>query len=477
MPILASFIVPHPPLIIPEIGGERIKSIEKTVKAYETVADEIASLKPETIVITSPHSVMYADCFHISLGKETKGSFKQFDAPGVKFLEEYDTDLVKKIEEISNNPECILDAKEGGYAFLKSDYYCTTLGEKDSDLDHGTMVPLFFIRQKYKEGKIVRIGLSGLPYEAHYLLGEIIAKAAEELERKIVIVASGDLSHKLKEYGPYGFAEEGVEYDKRIMDVCERAAFDEMLEFDKHFCDKAAECGHKSFIIMAGAWDGIKVRSKVYSHEDVTGVGYGICSFYPESKDDSRHFLKAYTERKNKEKKEKRDKEDEYVRLARKTVNMYITQGITPKVTDALPEDMLNKKAGVFVSIHENDNLRGCIGTILPTTDCIAEEIIHNAVSASTRDPRFAPIREDELEALEISVDVLNEPEDIDSPEELDVKKYGVIVYNKYKRGLLLPNLDGVDTIDEQISIAKSKAGIFDREEYSLQRFEVVRHY
>ena len=96
MPILASFIVPHPPLIIPEIGGERIKSIEKTVKAYETVADEIASLKPETIVITSPHSVMYADCFHISPGKETKGSFKQFDAPGVKFLEEYDTDLVKR---------------------------------------------------------------------------------------------------------------------------------------------------------------------------------------------------------------------------------------------------------------------------------------------------------------------------------------------------------------------------------------------
>ncbi|MBO4347096.1 MAG: AmmeMemoRadiSam system protein B, partial [Lachnospiraceae bacterium] len=250
MPILATFIVPHPPLIIPEIGGDRIKTIEKTVKAYETVAEEIASLKPETIVITSPHSVMYADCFHISPGKEAKGSFKQFDAPGVKFHEEYDTNLVKKIEEISNNPECIQDAREGGYAFLKSDYYCTTLGEKDSNLDHGTMVPLFFIRQKYKEGKIVRIGLSGLPYEAHYLWGEIITKATEDLGRKIVIVASGDLSHKLQEYGPYGFAEEGVEYDKRIMDVCKRAAFDEMLEFDDHFCDRAAECGHKSFIIM-----------------------------------------------------------------------------------------------------------------------------------------------------------------------------------------------------------------------------------
>ncbi|MBR6444695.1 MAG: AmmeMemoRadiSam system protein A, partial [Firmicutes bacterium] len=119
---------------------------------------------------------------------------------------------------------------------------------------------------------------------------------------------------------------------------------------------------------------------------------------------------------------------------------------------------------------------RGCIGTILPTQDSVAEEIIENAVSASTRDPRFDPIRPDELKFLEINVDVLSEPEPIESKDMLDVKRYGVIVTSGGRRGLLLPDLDGVDTVDQQISIAKRKAGIGEDEPVSLQRFEVIRH-
>ena len=141
------------------------------------------------------------------------------------------------------------------------------------------------------------------------------------------------------------------------------------------------------------------------------------------------------------------------------------------------PDFFRKEKAGVFVCIKKRGELRGCIGTILPVTKCVAEEIIRNAISASTEDPRFDPIRPDELEWLEINVDVLGKPEDIDSPDELDVKRYGVIVTSGYKRGLLLPDLDGVDTVEQQIEIAKSKAGIRDGEKVSLQRFEVIRHY
>ena len=122
-------------------------------------------------------------------------------------------------------------------------------------------------------------------------------------------------------------------------------------------------------------------------------------------------------------------------------------------------------------------NLRGCIGTIAATEDSIAEEIIGNAISACSRDPRFSPITEDELASLEISVDVLGETEPINSPAELDVKRYGVIVSCGRKRGLLLPNLDGVDTVEDQISIARRKGGIREDEPYRLERFEVVRHY
>lgn len=169
---------------------------------------------------------------------------------------------------------------------------------------------------------------------------------------------------------------------------------------------------------------------------------------------------------------------DLYVRLAKNTIDLYICKGKVYQPKDEeLTDEMKSARAGAFVSIHENGDLRGCIGTIAPTRENLAEEIVSNAIAASTRDPRFPAIREDELERLEISVDVLSPAERISSPAELDVKRYGVIVEKDYRRGLLLPNLDGVDTIDYQIEIAKRKAGIgLNEKGVKLYRFEVVRH-
>ena len=167
---------------------------------------------------------------------------------------------------------------------------------------------------------------------------------------------------------------------------------------------------------------------------------------------------------------------DPYVILARTSINHYVTSGEIIDTSFVEEKDMLNNKAGVFVSIHKDGDLRGCIGTFLPTRDNIALEIIYNAISAATKDPRFSPITVSELPFLDINVDILSTPEDISSTSMLDPKKYGVIVSSGFKRGLLLPDLEGVDTVDEQINIAKRKAGINDSEEISLQRFEVVRH-
>ena len=461
MGIIAGFMVPHPPMIVPDIGRGSEAQVEETTRAYERVAEEIAALCPETIVITSPHSIMYADWFHVSPGGKTAGSFAAFRAPNVAFSEEYDTELVTEI--------CRL-AKE-------ADFPAGTEGERDKSLDHGTMVPLWFIRNKYKGGKIVRIGLSGLPLTDHYKLGMLIKAAAENLGRRTVIVASGDLSHKLQEYGPYGYVPEGPEYDERIMDVMGRAAFDELFDFDEGFCDRAAECGHRSFVIMSGAFDGTTVKAERLSHQDVTGVGYGICTFYPDGRDDSRRFLDARLSSIENELNARRDQADDYVKLAYAAVDAWVSRRDTIPVPAGLPSEMLTRRAGTFVSIHKHGALRGCIGTIGPTQGSVAEEIIENAKSASTRDPRFAPIQTAELPYLEISVDVLGEAEDIDSEADLDVKRYGVIVTSGRKRGLLLPDLDGVDTPAQQIDIARQKAGIHKFEKYSLQRFEVIRHY
>ncbi len=460
MPIIAGFMVPHPPMIVPTVGRGSEAEIEETTRAYERVADEIAEIRPDVIIISSPHTVMYSDYFHISPGSRASGSFKDFGAPETGFDEEYDEELTTEICRTADERR----------------FRAGTFGERDQSLDHGTMVPLYFIRKKYSGGKIVRIGLSGLPLTEHYALGMMIGQAAEKLGRRAVYVASGDLSHKLQDYGPYGFAPEGPVYDERIMDVMGRGAFGELFQFDEAFLDKAAECGHRSFVMMAGALDGVSVRVEKHSHQDVTGVGYGICSFFAGGRDESRRFLDAYLAEQEDETRKQLMQADDYVKLAWKSLESYVTRHEEIEVPSGLPKEMTEKKAGAFVSIHENGALRGCIGTILPVTDSIAQEIIDNAVSAATRDPRFDPITPEELRWLEVNVDVLSEPEDIDSPEQLDVKKYGVIVSCGSRRGLLLPDLDGVDTVEQQISIAMRKGGIREGEKISLQRFTVTRH-
>jgi AmmeMemoRadiSam system protein A len=173
----------------------------------------------------------------------------------------------------------------------------------------------------------------------------------------------------------------------------------------------------------------------------------------------------------------KAKKESAYVGLARETIENYVKQGkiITPPL--GLPEEMINQKAGIFVSLKKFGDLRGCIGTFMPTQENIAREIIKNAISAAVDDPRFSPMNASELEDLSISVDVLTAPEEIKDISQLDPKKYGVIVSSGYKKGLLLPDLEGVDTAEYQIDIAKRKAGIYPGEKVKLYRFEVKRFH
>ena len=462
MGIKAAYMVPHPPLIVPAVGRGGEKDIIETTRAYERVAEHIAKIAPDTIIITSPHSVMYADYFHISPGTGSAGDFARFGAPQVSFDVDYDTEFVERLEKL----------------LKQNKFPAGTQGERERELDHGTMVPLYFIRKHYKEGKIIRIGLSGLPLADHYKLGMFIKQVAEELDRNAVFVASGDLSHKLQDYGPYGFDPAGPVYDKRIMEAASKADFGAMLEFDEDFLDKAAECGHRSFVIMTGAFDGVDVKPEVLSHQDVTGVGYGIAIFEPGDKNDSRCFLKAIAD------KIKATESTPYVKLARATIEQFVKTGKRLKfpselpagLAEALPEEATKERAGAFVSVHKNGMLRGCIGTIGPVQDSIAEEIISNAISAVSRDPRFERVREDELELLEINVDILGKPENIDGPDQLDVKRYGVIVSCGARKGLLLPDLEGVDTVEEQIDIARRKGGISPDDDYKLQRFEVVRY-
>ncbi|MFC1560158.1 AmmeMemoRadiSam system protein A [Candidatus Margulisiibacteriota bacterium] len=164
------------------------------------------------------------------------------------------------------------------------------------------------------------------------------------------------------------------------------------------------------------------------------------------------------------------------VDLAVKAVNTFVKEGNTIS-PPAILSDEMRGKAGVFVSLHKGESLRGCIGTTAATRANVAEEIIVNAISAATRDPRFPPVTKDELPGLTVKVDVLGGHEKIDDISQLDAKKYGVIVVSGGKKGLLLPDLEGVSTPEQQIEICKKKAWISEGEPLELYRFQVKRYH
>ena len=457
MPVLRAYALPHPPLAVPPVGRGEENKIQATLSSFDEVAREIAALSPETIVFVTPHNVLYADYFHISPGRGAKGSFARFDAPGTRFEVEYDAGLAGEIAELAQ----------------KNGLPAGPLGEKDAKLDHGVMVPMWFINRRCRAYRAVRVSQSGMDAAAHYRLGQCIAQAAGQ--RRVALIASGDLSHKLSG-SSYGSVPEGAVFDQMVTGALARGDFLSLFNIPEDLRERAAECGYNSYMVLAGCFDRRGVEANLLSYEGPFGVGYAVASFAPGEPDDSRDFLEQYTQALFVDARERRDGEDCYRALARQSLEYTVRSGRRLPLPGGLPDELLNNQAGVFVSLHKNGRLRGCIGTIAPATGNVALEIIQNAVSAGLHDNRFEPVEAAELPLLIYKVDVLSPPEAIAGPEELDVKRYGVIASSGRKRGLLLPNLEGIGTAEEQIAIARQKGGIPAGTPVQLERFEVVRH-
>lgn len=438
--MISAYVMPHPPAAVEEVGYRDLDGMRETLDAYSRASKMIKEDAPETIVVFSPHAPMYSDGFYIADGDKCKGDLSQFGASEASLKLEYDTELRDEVCQLCNI-EGILYG----------------LGQKDNEnMDHGTMVPLLFVSKEYQDFKILRVSPTYLDSEVLIKMGRIIERAAAHIGRKITILASADLSHRLKEDGPYGYVEEGPLFDGEITSAMKTFDIDAICKLmdDHDFLDKVGQCGTPSITMMAGAIKDYKVTPDFLSYEGPFGVGYAICAYKCE---------------------------DECVRLAKKVLETYIKTGIQIKsyretfYESTVPDFMINSQAGVFVCIKKNGELRGCIGTFLSTTDCIEQEICRLAIDAGTKDPRFSPITEDELIDLEYTVDILSSPEPA-RLEDLDVKRYGVIVTNGYRRGLLLPDLEGVDTVDYQLAIALQKAGIHPEEGFNIERFTVERH-
>ncbi len=449
-------VVPHPPLLVPGVGRGEERKVERTEEAYRRMAAEVAKRAPARIVLISSHVTRYQDYIHIPPEMNWSGSFHAF-GDRLTLLEA--TGDPAFLARITAYPE----AQDVPYG---------TAGATRDPVDHATLVPLYFLHEAGVDCPIIRIGTAGLPLTAHYRLGQQIQRAAEESAGETVVIASGDLSHRLKDSGPYGFNPMGPVYDEKVMRDLTEANFGALLRYTEAELEGAGECGHPTFVILGGALDGKEVTTLDSSYEGPFGVGYGVVTYQVGEKDDSRRFLAEYEDEIIEMNEKNRSGEHPYVTLARETIESHISGMNPPK----LPESFPQKKAAVFVTLHKFGQLRGCIGTLTPRFDMIDREISKNAISAALEDPRFSPVEESELPYLEVSVDVLSEPEKVDSIDALDPKIYGVIVKKGSRSGVLLPDLDGIDTAKDQVSIAKKKAGIGESQEADLFRFTVDRH-
>ena len=462
--ILGYYLMPHPPIIIPDIGKGEEKKIEETSLACNKIGREVADIKPDTIIIITPHATMFSDAISISDEERISGDLSQFRCTNIKMDIPIDKEFNVKL-----GTACHVE----GIPSVLADSELLRRYNVNYELDHGSIVPLYFINKYYNDYKLVHITYSMIGDINLYKFGMEIKNVAEKLNRKAVIIASGDLSHKLKDEGPYSYSPYGELFDKALLGNLEKGDVLGAFNMNKTMISEAGQCGLNSVYILLGAMEGKEIKGELLSYQGTFGVGYGVMKLSRQQQD--RDYLDELTKYKEEQLKTKLNESNAYVKLARENLNHYFSHGKSIEDISNLPKELLNERHGVFVSLKKFGNLRGCIGTIAPTTGSVGEEIIRNSIEAAMSDPRFPEVSEDEMDDIDISVDVLMDSEPCNK-EDLDPKKYGVIVSLGMRRGLLLPDLEGVNTVDEQLQIACDKADIDFDEDYKIERFEVVRY-
>ena len=430
-------IAPHPPIMVPEVGKESIKDVRSSIDAMAEFTRRLVETKAETVIIISPHAPLEMDSFVAYAGPEVRGDFANFRAANTTLNAPVDDELLDAITTHSS-------AKNYAISKISGD-----------ELDHGTAVPLYFLLRNGWRGKVVALGYSFLSTEAHLEFGSCIREAVDELGRAVAFVASGDLSHRLKPDAPAGYNPGAYVFDQQVVDALQANDPEGIVGIDPNLRKLAGECGYRSIVVAIGATRKLAALCDVISYEAPFGVGYLVAQITGES-------VEA-------------ENDEQLPALARQAVEKFTRDNVEIKPPGRL-SDLLRARAPCFVSLKTLDgDLRGCIGTIEPMKPTLAEEIIANAISAATRDPRFSEVTEDELANVRYSVDVLMAAERAEM-NDLDPKVFGVIVEDdEGRRGLLLPDIPGIESAEQQVEIAARKAGIAPGVPVQLLKFRVQR--
>jgi AmmeMemoRadiSam system protein A len=445
MAIPCAVLMCHAPIVIPQIAGSRARDCAKTTQAMSEVARRLVAHAPDVVVIISPHTPRDVHRFGVVRDAMLTGDFGQFGAPEVGIR------LPGAPAAAETLRRCA--ARHG----------IETWSPSGAHLDHGAMVPLHFL---------VEVGFTGptlllaLPYpntgtETH--MGRAIAEAASELGQRFAILASGDMSHRLTRDAPAGYHPRAREFDNRFVDLITRGDFKAAAEIDPSLRELAAEDVVDSCVVATAAVGFDPQGHRVVSYEGPFGVGYLEAVLHEAPP----------TKRPPSEQSDDGDPPQALLSVARQAIAAHLRHQRTTLPTLGPPWD---RPRGVFVTLRTPDGqLRGCIGHLGPTCASLSEEVAQCAISSAIDDSRFEPVTAQELDQLAIEISILAPPEPISGVHELDPMRYGVIVSCHARRGVLLPNIEGINSAEEQVRIATAKAGLSLGDPLRFERFEVLK--
>src|SRR5216684_368994 len=360
------------------------------------------------------------------------GDLSRFRAPQVRVEAQVDVALASAL---------VVDGQRAGFSLTWAE---------ETELDHGVVLPLHLLRRTMANKRCIFLGVSGWPFPRFVAFGAWLQTRLRD--RSAILIASGDLSHRLTPDAPYGFRPEGPVFDRLVIDALRERDWKQIEGLDPDLIEQAGECGLRPLGILLGAARAAGLDSQVLSYEGPFGVGYPVVAFTATTAAGTAAGAGLDVQA-----------------LGRRAIDTYLRTRRLIEPPQPIPLD-LQAPSAAFVSLYKDGELRGCVGSVHPTEATAAHELIRYLVASAVRDPRFEPVRLDEVGALTIKVQLLEpaEPTDISG---LNPQTHGIIVRAGDRQALLLPGIEGIDTSEQQLRAACDKAGINRNAPLDLERF------
>ncbi len=451
--IRIAVLMPHAPVLVPGVAGARVRAAGESVDAMSAVARRVVNVRPDALVLITPHAPRGAAGFTLWRGTRVRGNLLAFGAPDLGVDLPSAGGLAQAMEQATV-------ARGLGMARWG-----------DTPLDHGAVVPLWHLVQAGWNGPTVVVGLNEPDSADPVELGAAIAEAAWREGMWVALVASGDMSHRLQQGAPSGFHPRAIEFDRTLIECLARGALRRLRHLDPVLRELAAEDAVDSALVAASAVDWDSQGHRVLSYEGPFGVGYGVAILHDALAEPAGAGEEGHRKRTGKVFVDPSGAALPGI-ARRSVVAAFRGNGGGPGLKHS---GIAAERHAVFVTIrHDDGQLRGCVGDLRPRCVNVAMETWQLARDAAFRDHRFSPVTADELPGLSFEVSVLSPLEEVASTAALDPGRYGVVVEAEDgRRGALLPGIDGLDTVEEQLSLVRRKGGMTATEPVRLWRFTV----